>query len=96
VSEANSRIQVMQPSDGSDAPTIGAIKRALHELSRTTGSAQRNSGAILREAHALLMGLARRNGIDPDIAVNKRLAAVESQRRRMVLVSPAPSDQTSS
>ena len=95
--EANNRIHALPPSDGSDEPTVGAIKRALHELSRTTsGSAQRENDAILREAHNLLRQLALFNGIDPDDAVQRRRAAVKSQRERLVLAGAPPSDQTSS
>jgi hypothetical protein len=97
VGEADSRIRLMPPADGPEEPTVGAIKRALHELSRaTSGSARHDHGAILREAHDLLRGLARHSGIDPDDVVQRRLAAIQSQRERMVLVSAASSDQASS
>jgi hypothetical protein len=89
VSEANIRIHALPPADGSDEPTAGAIKRTLHELSR-------DNGAILREAYDLLRQLARRNGIDPDDALQRRRAAVQSQRERMVLANAAAADQTSS
>jgi hypothetical protein len=97
VREANSRIHVVLPSDGSDEPTVGAIKRALHKLPRTTsGSAQRENGANLREAYELLRQLAHRNGIDPDAAVQRRRAALKSQGERMVLAGATASDHTSS
>jgi hypothetical protein len=93
--ETNHRIHVLPTADGVDEPTLGVIKRALHELSRTTsGSVQRGNGANLREAHDLLLKLARRNGIDPDDAVQRRRAAVKAQRERMVLVNATASDQT--
>jgi hypothetical protein len=91
---SHDHIHALPASDASDTPTVGAIKRALHELSRTTsGSTQRDSGAVLREAHELLLGLARRNGINPDNAVQRRRAAVKLQRERMVLASVTASDQ---
>lgn len=79
---------------GSDAPTVGEIKRALHELSHiTSGAAQGDAGAMLREAHDLLRRLAHRNGIDPDAAVQQRRAASQSQREQLVLASAAASIQ---
>lgn len=94
--QARNRIHALSPAAGSDEPTVGAIKRALHELSRTTpDSAQNDNGAVLREAHDQLRQLARRNGIDPDDAVRRRLAEVESLRARMALASATASDQTS-
>jgi hypothetical protein len=81
---------------GADEPTVGAIKRALHELSRSTsGSAQHDGGAILREAHDLLRQLARSNGIDPDAAMQRRRAAARSLREQLVLASATASDRTS-
>jgi hypothetical protein len=94
--QANSRIQVLAPSDGAGEPTVGAIKRALHELSRTaSGSGQREQGAVLREAHDLLRRLAFRSGIDPDDAVQRSRAAADSQRERIVLASASKSGQAS-
>lgn len=93
VGQARSRIHVLAPSDGSGEPTVGAIKRALHEFA--SGSAQREQGALLREAHDLLRRLALRSGIDPDDAVQRSRAAAESQRERIVLASTSKSDQTS-
>jgi hypothetical protein len=74
---------------------VGAIKRALHELSRSvSGSAPRDNGATLREAHDLLRKLAKSNGIDPDAALRGRLAAVAALRERLVLASARGSDRT--
>lgn len=88
----NSRIQGLPPAGGSDEPTLGSIKRALHDLSRTAADpAHRDSGAALREANDLLRRLALDNGIDPDNAVRQRLAAVALLRERMVLASAATS-----
>jgi hypothetical protein len=82
--------------NSSGEPTVGAIKRALHQLSRTaSGSAQREHGALLREAHDLLRRLALRSGIDPDDAVRRARAAAESQRERVVIASTSKSGQTS-
>ena len=81
--------------NSSGEPTVGAIKRALHELSRTaSGSAQREHGALLREAHDLLRRLALRSGIDPDDAVQRSRAAAESQRERIVLARASKTGQT--
>jgi hypothetical protein len=90
-------IQLMDRSrNTSGEPTVGAIKRALHQLSRTdSGSAQREHGALLREAHDLLRRLALRSGIDPDDAVQRARAAAESQRERVVLASTSKSGPTS-
>jgi hypothetical protein len=94
--QANSRMRLLAPPDGPGEPTTGSIKRAMHDLSRTlSGSVQRDAGAPLREAYDLLRRLALRNGIDPDDAMQRSRAAVESQRDRMVLASTAGSDQTS-
>jgi hypothetical protein len=77
-------------------PTVGEIKRALHELSSATcGSAQHDGGESLREAHDLLRQLALRNGIDPDDALRRSLAAVASLRERLALATATASDQIS-
>lgn len=83
------------PPAGTDEPTVGAIKRALHELSHSTsGSALRDGGAILRETHDLLRQLARRNGIDPDAAMRRRRAAARSLREQLVLASATAPNRT--
>jgi hypothetical protein len=71
-----------------DEPTLGAIKRALHDLSCTDRTG-------LREAHELLRQLAGRNGIDLDEAVQSRRAIVKLQRERLVCASTLAADQTS-
>jgi hypothetical protein len=77
-------------------PTVGAIKHALHELSRTaSGSPQRERAALLREAHDLLRRLALLSGVDPDDALQRARAAAKSQRERMVLASASKPEQTS-
>jgi hypothetical protein len=94
--QAGKRVQVLAPGSRADEPTVGAIKRALHDLScAPPGSSQQDSGAMLREAHDLLRRLAHSNGIDPDDAVRSRLAAVASLRERMVLASITSPDQGS-
>jgi cobalamin biosynthesis protein CobD/CbiB len=96
VRNANASLHVLQPLVGSEAPTLGTIKRALHELSRTaSGSAQGSVAADLREAHALLRRLAHRNGINPDDALQLRRAAVESQREHLVRASISASQEAS-
>jgi hypothetical protein len=96
VGQAKNRIHVVPLMAGTEEPTLGAIKRALHELSRAAhGSALRDKGAALREAHEQLCRLALRSGIDPDDAMRLRLAEVELLRERMVLVSTPGSGQTS-
>jgi hypothetical protein len=97
VENANTCIHSLRPQPGSEEPTVGAIKRALHDLSRTPwSSAQEDAGENLREAHALLRQLARRNGINPDDAVQRRRAAVQSQRDHLVRASATASEKSSS
>jgi hypothetical protein len=79
-------VHAVPTSAGTDDPTLGDIKRALHELSRT-------DTAGLREAHDLLRQLARRSGIDPDLAMQGRRALVNLQRARMARASAAGPDQ---
>jgi hypothetical protein len=80
----------------SDRPTVGAIKRALHELARRApSSVQHDSASSLREAHDHLRRLALRNGIDPDDAVRQSLAAVALLRERMISAGAPRSDQAS-
>ena len=94
--QVKNRIRALPPQSGPDEPTLGAIKRALHELSRTTpGSTRRDTGAVLREAHDQLRRLALRDGIDPDDAMRLRLAEVQVLRERLVLVSTPGSEQAS-
>ena len=84
--QGNDPIQALPITQGGDEPTLGAIKRALHDLSRNPArSGRRDNGAALREAHELLRSLALRNGIGPEHAVRQQLAAVELLRQRMVL-----------
>jgi hypothetical protein len=93
VENSNTNIRALPPLTGFEEPTLGAIKRALHELSRApASSAQGGTGANLREAHAFLRLLARRQGINPDDAVQRSRVAVESQRKRLVQVSAAASE----
>ncbi|MCC6632740.1 MAG: hypothetical protein IT482_11805 [Gammaproteobacteria bacterium] len=95
--QAEKPVHALPPVSRADEPTLGAIKRALHELSRApSGSSQQDSGAMLREAHDLLRSLARSQGIDPDVAVRNRLAEVALLRERMVLASIASPDQAAS
>jgi hypothetical protein len=89
-------IHALPPLAGSDVPTVGEIKRALHDLlHNTSGAAQNDAGAMLREAHDLLRRLANRNGVDPDAAVQHRRAAIQSQREQLILASAPASNQTS-
>ncbi len=88
--QTSTAIHALPESIDPDVPTVGAIKRAFHELSRTaSGSTQGDEGAMLREAHDLLRRLARRDGIDPDAAVRQRRAAIQSQREQLVFASAA-------
>jgi hypothetical protein len=97
VDQTNIRIQALAPLAGSDEPTVGAIKRALHELARTiSGLAPGDRGSNLREAHDLLRQLARRNGINPDDAVRRSRAAIKPGRVRLVCASATVPDTTSS
>lgn len=72
-----------------DRPTVGAIKRALHELSQTSGSEQGDRSTGLREANDHLRQLALRSGIDPDVALKRSLAAVALLRERMAVARDA-------
>jgi hypothetical protein len=90
VSQSKLRIPAFSPSGSSDEPTVGAIKRALHELSRTT------SGSALHEAYDLLRQLALRSGINPDDAAQQSRAAVQSQRERLIHDSRTASKKSSS
>lgn len=93
--QVNKLMHALPSLEASDAPTLGAIKRALHALMPcAAASSQRDASAALREAHDLLRQLALRNGIDPDIAVHRSRAAVESQRERMSLAGAAAPDPT--
>jgi hypothetical protein len=83
------RVHALPPPANSDEPNLGAIKRALHELARS-------NSAALHEAHDLLRELARRNGVDPDAAVQRSRAAVKAQRAQLIRASALMSDQTSS
>jgi hypothetical protein len=94
--QANNQVSALPPRTGPDHPTVGAIKRALHELSRkASGSTPRDIGAGLREAHDQLRQLALRNGIDPDNAVRQSLTAVALLRDRMISAGAPRSDQAS-
>lgn len=94
--QAKNQVHALPPLAETEEPTLGAIKRAMHELSRaTSGSAQRDRGAVLREVHDQLRRLALRSGVDADDALRLRLAEVELLRERMVLVSAPGSSQAS-
>lgn len=94
--QVKNRLHALPSLASPEEPTLGAIKHALHELSRATpGSTKNDSGSVLREAHDKLRRLAIRNGIDPDDAVRLRLAQVQLLRERMVLASAQGSGQTS-
>jgi hypothetical protein len=93
VGQVNNLMRALPPLAASETPTLGAIKRALHALMPGAAtSTQRDAGAALREAHDLLRQFAHRNGIDPDIAVQRSRAAVEAQRERMAVAGSAASD----
>ena len=67
------------------APTLGTVKTALHQFSRSQGNAVHGtSGANLRAAYELLLAQARRSGVDPDQALQRRRAAGETRRLRVV------------
>jgi hypothetical protein len=91
--EIENRIHALSPAASCAEPTVGEIKRVLHELSRTRSGC--DNGSILSQANELLRQFALRSGIDPDNALQRRRAAVELRRERMVVDSvPAP-DQAS-
>ena len=70
------------------APTLGAVKTALHQFSRSQGDAvPGTSGANLRAAYELLRAQALRSGVDPDQALQQRRAAGEMRRLRVVRTS---------
>jgi hypothetical protein len=95
--EANNRIRALPTKTNSDRPTVGAIKRALHDLSRNAqDSEQHDKGAALREVHKELRRLALRSGINPDDAVRQSLAAVALLRERMVSADGSAPDHVSS
>ena len=94
--QGGNRLHALPSTDSADKPTVGAIKRALHDLSCADAVlAQRDHGAMLREAYDQLRQLARSNDIDPDAAIRGRLAAVALLRERMALAGVAESDRTS-
>ena len=67
------------------APTLGTVKTALHQFSRAQGDAVHGtSGANLRAAYELLLAQARRSGVDPDQALQRRRAAAGMRRLRVV------------
>ena len=70
------------------APTLGKVKTALHQFSRSQGDAvPGTSGANLRAAYELLLAQALRSGVDPDQALQRRRAAGEIRRLRVVRTS---------
>jgi hypothetical protein len=94
VRQFSDQLHALPPSGGSEEPSLGTIKRAIHELSGAKkGPARRDSGAMLREANDQLRRLARRNGIDPDGALQRSLEAVKALRERMLLASITNPDQ---
>lgn len=93
VGQTDSAIHALPLSAGADEPSVGTIKRALHDLSpASAGVATRDYAEVLREVHALVCRLARINGVDPDAALQRRCEAAQLQRDRMVLVSAGPPD----
>jgi hypothetical protein len=84
MSPSNNHIHLLPPAAGVDEPTVGTIKRALHDLSHApAGSEPRDYAAVLREINELMRRMARINGVDPDLALRRRRDAAQSQRERM-------------
>lgn len=84
VLHATPRMHALPDSDAPDVPTVGTIKRALHDLTRSAAApGDDDGGAALREANDLLRQYARRHGIDPDEALRRSLAAVKLLRDRL-------------
>lgn len=93
---ANDHVHALAPLAGSDEPTVGDIKRALHELSHSPSDfATRDYARVLREVNELIRRCARLNGIDPDAAVNRRREAAQTQRERIVLAGDTAADRKS-
>ncbi|MFO1502330.1 MAG: hypothetical protein U1F39_00770 [Steroidobacteraceae bacterium] len=93
MSDTDNAVHALPSPTMADEPTVGAIKRALHDLSPAAmGVAKRDYAEVLREVHALVCRLARINGIDPDAALQRRREAAKSRRDSMVLSSPAAAD----
>lgn len=91
---AKQRLHALPPAPGAAQPTVGEIKRALAGLSQSSAAAAPgNRGALLREAHDQLRELAHHHGIDPDAALRRSLAAVESLRERLARASTATPDR---
>ena len=71
-----------------DAPTLGTVKAVLHQFSRSQADAVHGtSGANLRAAYELLLAQARRSGVDPDQALQRRHAAAGVRRLRVARTS---------
>ena len=76
-------------------PSVGDIKRALHDLSdATAGVGSRDHAVMLHQVNELIRRCARLNGVDPDAAVQRRREAVQAQRERMLCGTPAPGPAT--
>lgn len=91
---ARKKVRALRPATERNAPTIGAIKHALHELSRAGSPLARgDSAANLQQAYDQLRQLAVHNGIDPDSAVRQRLAAIQALRERMILLDTTGPDR---
>jgi hypothetical protein len=90
------QIHVLPLPAGALEPSVGEIKRALHDLSdATTGFGSRDYAAVLRQVNDLVRRCARLNGVDPDAAVQRRRDAVQAQRERMLGGAPAAPDPAS-
>jgi len=78
---------------GSAEPSVGSIKRALHDLSdATTGVGSRDYAVVLRQVNELIRRCARLNGVDPDAAVQRQRDAIQVQRELMLGGTAAAQD----
>ena len=79
------QLRLMPMPAGTDVPSVGEIKCALHELSgAAAGAAPRDHAAILRQVNELVRRCALSNGVDPDAVVQRRRDIVHAQRERML------------
>ncbi len=85
-----------QPATSADEPTLGDIKRALHDLSRGAhGTSSNDTAAILREINELVRRVALLGGIDPDQALRRSRESLQSRRERMATSAAAAPDPAS-
>ena len=91
----NNQMHVLPLPAGSPEPSVGDIKRALHDLSDTaTSIGSRDYAVVLRQVNEVIRRCARLNGVDPDAAVQRRRDALQAQRERMLGGAASPDPAT--